>query len=185
MPLLERGLLVGRFQPLHRGHLDAIAKLRASVPEAELIVGIGSAQHSYTLENPFTAGERMEMLLRAIEEAGLTGVRPIPLVDIDRHAEWVAYVESLLPGFGRVYTNNPLTRLLFEAAGYAVEEVPWSRREEHEGRLIRRELAAGDAWKSKVPPSVAAYLTEIRGPERLRLLSSKETGSPSHAKGDA
>jgi nicotinamide-nucleotide adenylyltransferase len=183
MPLVERGLLVGRFQPLHKGHLDAIAKLRTAVPEAELMVGIGSAQHSYTLDNPFTAGERMEMLLRATEEAGVTGVRPIPLVDIDRHAEWVAYVESLLPGFGRVYTNNPLTRLLFEAAGYSVEEVPWSRREEYEGRLIRRELATGDAWKTKVPPAVAAYLSEIRASERLRLLSAKDTGTPTHSKG--
>jgi nicotinamide-nucleotide adenylyltransferase len=177
--------MVGRFQPFHRGHLEAITKLRASVPEAELLVGIGSAQHSYTLDNPFTAGERMEMLLRATEEAGVTGVRPIPLVDIDHHAEWVAYVESLLPGFGRVYTNNPLTRLLFEAGGYAVEEVPWSRREEYEGRLVRRELAGGEAWKSKVPPAVAAYLTEIRGPERLRLLTSKDASSGTRPKGGA
>jgi nicotinamide-nucleotide adenylyltransferase len=167
----ERGLLVGRFQPLHRGHLAAIARLRAALPEGELLLGIGSAQHSYTLENPFTAGERMEMILCALAEAELTGVRPIPLIDIDRHAEWVAHVESLLPPFGRVYTNNPLTRLLFEAGGYAVEELPWVQRAENEGQRIRQEMAAGEGWRPKLPPAVVAYLEGIGAEHRLRLLA--------------
>ena len=32
----------------------------------ELIVGIGSAQESHTLENPYTAGERIEMIRRCL-----------------------------------------------------------------------------------------------------------------------
>jgi nicotinamide-nucleotide adenylyltransferase len=170
--LPERGLLVGRFQPVHRGHLEAIRRVRATAPDRELILGVGSAQHSYTLENPFTSGERIEMLLRALAEAGVEGVQAIPIVDIDRHSEWVAYLEGLLPGFGRVYTNNPLTRLLFERAGYAVEELPWVERESFEGRRIRRELADDGPWAEKVPPSVAEYLRQIAGAARLRLLVS-------------
>jgi nicotinamide-nucleotide adenylyltransferase len=168
----ERGLLVGRFQPVHRGHLEAIVRVRAAAPERELLVGVGSAQHSYTLENPFTAGERIEMLLRALGEARVEGVRAFPIVDIDRHSEWVAYLEGLLPSFGRVYTNNPLTRLLFERAGYAVEELPWVDRGNFEGRRIRREMAEGGPWTEKVPPSVADLLREIGGADRLRLLAS-------------
>lgn len=171
MPHPERGLLIGRFQPVHRGHLEVIRRLRAKVPTGQLLLAVGSAQRSYSSDNPFTAGERIEMLLRACREAGLEGCWPIPVVDIDRHAEWVAYLEGLLPTFGRVYSNNPLTRLLFERAGYAVEELPWVEREQFEGRRVRQELASGDAWKGKVPPAVAEYLIELSAPERLRMLA--------------
>ena len=52
-----RGLLVGRLQPIHDGHMDVISRILAEVDE--VIIGIGSAQLSHTLKDPFTAGERM------------------------------------------------------------------------------------------------------------------------------
>jgi len=116
----ERGLLVGRFQPFHLGHLRVLQTIRREHPDETILLGIGSAQSSHTMDNPFSAGERMEMVLRAVEEARLDAVLPVPLLDIERHGLWVRYLASLLPPFQRVYTNNPLTRLLFEADGYEV-----------------------------------------------------------------
>ncbi len=66
-----RGLLVGRFQPFHHGHLAVVREVRAKRPDEELILGIGSAQESFTWKNPFTSGERMEMVSRALHEAGV------------------------------------------------------------------------------------------------------------------
>ncbi len=166
-----RGLLVGRFQPFHRGHLSVVREIRTLRPEEPLLLGLGSAQASYTWENPFTAGERTEMIARALAEAGLTGVTTVPLVDIDRHALWVAHVESLLPPFDRVYTNNPLTRLLFERAGYVVEGPPMFERERYEGARIRSRMAAGEEWSDLVPPATASYLESIRAAHRLRQLA--------------
>jgi nicotinamide-nucleotide adenylyltransferase len=166
-----RGLLVGRFQPFHKGHLAVVEALRRERPQEELLLGIGSAQLSYTPENPFTASERMEMVLRALAEAGLSGVLPIPLLDIDRHGEWVNYLATLLPPFERVYTTNPLTRLLFETGGYTVVEVPWRNREAWEGTRIRRLLATGGPWQPEVPPAVAEYLDGIGAAARLQLLA--------------
>ena len=141
-----RGLFVGRFQPFHLGHLAVLRAIRERHPEESVLLGIGTAQLSYTPENPFTAGERMEMALRAIEEARLDRIVPVPLLDIDRHSLWVSYLTSLLPRFERVYTNNPLTRLLFEAAGVAVEAPELIDREHLEGTRIRAVMASGEAW---------------------------------------
>jgi nicotinamide-nucleotide adenylyltransferase len=173
-----RGLFVGRFQPFHTGHFTVVRDLRRQHPESELLLGIGSAQLSYTPENPFTAGERLEMVLRCLEEAHLEGVRAFPLVDIDRHALWVAYLVSLLPEFQTVYTSNPLTRALFERSGFHVEEVPWHDREHLEGAAIRRTIASGGAWAERVPPSVGRYLEEIHGPARLRMLAEAPRSPP-------
>ena len=58
-----RGILIGRMQPVHKGHMQVINKILEEVDE--IIIGIGSAQLSYELKNPFTAGERVIMLKKA------------------------------------------------------------------------------------------------------------------------
>lgn len=166
-----RGLLVGRFQPFHAGHLEVVRRIRAGRPDAPLILGIGSAQESYTLENPLTAGERLELIEASLAEAGITGTIAVPLPDIDRHAQWVAYVASMVPAFDRVYTNNPLTELLFERAGYAVERPPLVDRTRFEGTRLRALMAEGGAWQELVAPAAARFLTAHHVPERLKLLA--------------
>ncbi|MCJ7770703.1 adenylyltransferase/cytidyltransferase family protein, partial [Candidatus Bathyarchaeota archaeon] len=62
----RRGLFVGRFQPFHLGHGEAILKLLEDMDE--IIVIIGSAQLSHEIDNPFTAGERYMMIRSAFHE---------------------------------------------------------------------------------------------------------------------
>jgi len=165
-----RGLLIGRFQPFHGGHLEVVRKIRADRPTASLVIGVGSAEESYTWKNPLTAGERIEMIDRALSEAKVSATLLVPIPDISRHALWVNYLEALLPTFDRVYTNNPLTRVLFERSGYLVESPPLFDRARYEGERIREQLAEGGNWKEAVPPAVATYLDEIGAPARLHVL---------------
>ena len=177
-----RGLLVGRFQPFHRGHLAVVQEIRTARAAEELILGVGSAQESYTWKNPFTSGERLEMIARALAEAHLDHVLALPLPDIQRHALWVRYVESILPPFDRVYTNNPLTRLLFEQAEYPVESPSLIDRARFEGESVRGRIAADQGWKSLVPAAVASYLQEIHAPARLTVLREGQGRSPGGAR---
>ncbi|MGA7922644.1 MAG: nicotinamide-nucleotide adenylyltransferase [Thermoplasmata archaeon] len=177
-----RGLLVGRFQPFHRGHLALVTEIRRTGGVDELMLGVGSAQLSHTPQNPFTSGERIEMVERAVREAGVTSVRAYPLVDVERHAIWVAHVESLVPRFERVYTNNPLTKLLFQKAGYPILHPAWVDRDHFQGSVIRREMLRSDAWRSWVPPAVATYLDEIAAVDRIKILGP---GGPSTVAGQA
>ena len=171
----ERALFIGRFQPFHLGHLEAVRTIRTKRPSECLLLGIGSAQESFTVQNPFTAGERFDMIDRSLREAEIDGVQIIPLVDINQHAVWVAYVVGLLPAFHRVYTNNPLTRTLFEGAGYPVEGTPLYERERWVGVDVRAALARGEPMEARVPPAVARFLREIHGVERLKMLSRRQS----------
>ena len=65
--MVNRGLYVGRFQPFHLGHVEAIKKILDEVEE--LVVVIGSAQYSHNRGNPFTVGERLVMIRNALDEA--------------------------------------------------------------------------------------------------------------------
>jgi nicotinamide-nucleotide adenylyltransferase len=169
-----RGLLIGRFQPFHRGHLAVVRTIRSERPDAPLLIGIGSAEESFTWKNPFTAGERFEMVQRALEETTIDRVEVVPVADIGRHALWVRYLEGLLPPFDRIYTNNPLTRALFERSGYEVVRPRLVDRRRYEGVHVREVLASGGEWRALVPPAVARYLDTIDAPGRLRLLMAGE-----------
>ncbi len=75
------GLLIGRFQPLHKGHIKAIKRILEEVDG--LIIVIGSSQHTGSLENPFSAVEREEMLKRALKQEGIIKVEVHKIPDIN------------------------------------------------------------------------------------------------------
>ena len=171
---LRRGLFVGRFQPPHLGHVHAIKTVLAECDE--LVIVVGSAQYSHTLENPFTAGERVEMIRQALAEENieLARVYIIPVPDVGEHSVWVARVKSFCPSFHVVYTNNPLVRRLFEEGGYEVKSVNLYQRDLEMGTRIRELMLKGGDWESLVPRSVAEYIKRIGGVERLRTIAQKD-----------
>jgi nicotinamide-nucleotide adenylyltransferase len=57
---VKTGLLLGRFQPFHNGHLFALRLILRENDRA--VVVIGSAQASHDSENPFSAGERYDII---------------------------------------------------------------------------------------------------------------------------
>ena len=168
----RRILMVGRFQPFHKGHILVIKRMLESFPS--VIVGIGSAQYSHTLDNPFTAGERVEMAVESLRSEGIGDFYVVPMEDINEHGRWVAHVESLVPRFKAVASNNPLTMRLFQEAGYEVLTTPLYDRRRYSGSVIRQRMLAGKPWKPLVPPAVSAVIDEISGVDRIRQLAGKD-----------
>ncbi len=168
-------LIIGRFQPFHNGHMEVLKEVASrDSPGYSPIIAIGSAQISHTVENPFTAGERYEMIHAAATEKGID-VRILPLPDINRYAVWVAHVVSLAPPFDVVCTNNPLTDRLFREAGYRVEPQKMFDRHRFEGARIRRMMIEGDTgWKELVPPAAVEVIERVGGEERMRVLAGSD-----------
>ncbi len=166
-----RGLYVGRFQPFHMGHLDAIKNVLAEVEE--IIIVIGSAQYSHTPTNPFTAGERLVMTRQALEEEGIDSGRVwvVPVPDVHLHMMWVSAVEGYTPKFHIVYSNEPLTRRLFMESGYKVKGLPFFERQFFSSTLVREKMLNGENWQTLVPKSVADFIEEVDGVNRVRDLS--------------
>lgn len=168
--MVTRGLFVGRFQPIHRGHVEIIKKILMEVDE--LIIIIGSSQASHTLENPFTAGERELMILKSLaeEKIDLSKIHIIPIVDVNNNAVWVSHVKSLSPTFHVVYSGNPLVCRLFKEAGFKVQKPPMVKRKEYWGTEIRERMLNGKNWEELVPRAVVEVIREIGGLERLKDL---------------
>jgi nicotinamide-nucleotide adenylyltransferase len=169
---MTRGFYIGRFQPYHEGHHAMVDRIREDIDE--LVVGIGSADQSHTVRNPFTAGERIMMITKALAGFEMT-TYAVPIEDLNRNSVWVSHVQSMSPNFDVAYSNNPLVVRLFEEAGIEVRQSPMFQREEFEGTEIRTRMAAGDDWTSLVPRTVAEVINEIEGVERIRRITETDT----------
>lgn len=166
-----RGFLVGRFQPFHNGHEQLVREIAPKVDE--LIVGIGSADASHTVRNPFTAGERMVMISRVLAELDVP-TYVVPLEDLDRNSVWVSHVESMCPPFEVVYSNNPLVIRLFNEANYDVCDSEMIDRSRLQGTSIREQIIEGEEWRDRVPESVVGVIAEIDGDDRLRCIAQTD-----------
>jgi nicotinamide-nucleotide adenylyltransferase len=172
--LVNRGLFVGRFQPFHLGHLEAIKSVLKEVDE--LVIVIGSAQYSHKVHDPFTAGERLVMVRRALAEAKVDPSKLwiVPVPDVHLHMLWVSAVEGYTPKFNLLYSNEPLTSRLFREAGYQVKGTPFFTRKQYMSTVVREKMLKDGAWRELVPKSVADFIDEIDGVNRLRDLAKTD-----------
>jgi nicotinamide-nucleotide adenylyltransferase len=160
-----RGLVVGRFQPLHKGHLSVIREALAQCDD--LIVVIGSAEDSHTERNPFTAGERYQMLISALTPRELARIFIIPIRDVNRYSVWVNHIESYVPPFDVVFSNSDLTRSLFSEAGYEVKRTKAYNPKAYSATEVRRRIVSRERWESLVPEQVASFLKALDARQRL------------------
>ncbi len=168
---MRRGLYLGRFQPYHLGHHEVLKQITKEVDE--IIIGIGSAQKSHEIENPFTAGERVLMVSSALEEFDIKHY-VIPIEDIQRNSLWVSHVNSMVPPYEIAYTNNPLVIELLSEAGIRVKQSPLFKRNSHSGTEIRRRMLKGDKWEHFVPEKVVEIIREIDGVNRLKTIAQSD-----------
>jgi nicotinamide-nucleotide adenylyltransferase len=174
------GLLVGRFQPFHLGHLEAV---RYALANADYVyVVVGSAQRSYERDNPFTAGERIEMIKSALDGNKIDPSRwmAVPIPDADSHSLWVSNVESMVPKFDIVFTNDALTYILFKEGGFEVKAVPYLDRTRYSATNVRDRILERKDWESLVSPQVAKLVKRFGGVERVRALMRKDLTGGGH-----
>lgn len=162
-------MLVGRFQPFHLGHLEAI---RFALRHVDMLwIGIGSAQRSHEQRNPFTAGERLLMIKNALD-ATIDNNKwyAIPIYDADYHYIWTRQINMLIARYDVVFTNDKLTKMLFEEEGKEVVEVDLKDRSLLSGTEIRRRIASNEEWEHLVSKEVADVIKTIDGINRIRML---------------
>lgn len=175
----QRGLMVGRFQPFHRGHLALSAQILEECDE--LVIAIGSAQFNFIEKDPFTAGERVVMAHGALAEAGLDLARCyiIPVENHDNNAMWLANLRSMVPEFHFLYSGNDYVKHLARSQDPRIEirQPRFEKKDEYNGSHIRGLALSGGKWKQLVPAAVAREIERIGGIERMRLISSMASDS--------
>ena len=162
------GLLIGRFQPFHLGHLDAVL---FGLSRAEnLFICIGSSNKSNEKRNPFSAEERREMIISSIEPSMADQLKIFDIPDVGDHEKWTFEIDKIVPKYDIIFTNDEFTKTLFEKREMNVVPVELKDREKFSGTNIRELIVDDKNWQDLVPRGTKKVLDKIGAKERLKNL---------------
>jgi cytidyltransferase-like protein len=169
----RRGMIHGRFQPFHLGHLEYLRG--AAELSDDVFVGITNpdptrirpepsdpARH-LPESNPWTYAERLLMVKAAAADLGLGAHRvhviPFP---VNEPELWPAYVPDGVTQYLRLFSEWGGTKLeRLREAGYEVVVLDEGAEKEISGADVRAALREGGDWESFVPPGVARVIREL------------------------
>jgi cytidyltransferase-like protein len=170
----QYGLVLGRFQPLHVGHMEYLEAAKRAC--YRLVVGItnpdtssltyhqADPNRSKSESNPFSYFLRYEMIDQALGDAGWTSdtfaIVPADVADLSKVAAFLppAAEATVFITIYDAWGEEKVRRL--QDIGYKVE-ILWRREMSQRvtsGTELRRRMQANEPWRHLVPPGVALHL---------------------------
>ena len=162
------GLLIGRFQPFHLGHLEALKFASSKVDN--LWLGLGSSNKSIEKNNPFSAEERKKMILSSIDDSIKNKITIYFIPDVDNHVKWIEKIDTIVPKFDIVFSNDPLTDHLYSKRTVRVIPIPFLKRDQLSGTRIRDLIKSDQKWDDLVTSGTKHVLENLDGKNRLKIL---------------
>lgn len=172
---MTRGMIHGRFQPFHNGHLEYLRG--AAERSDEVFVGITNPDPARIREepsdplrhlpesNPFTYVERL-LMIQAVAEDEELRVHVIPF-PVNEPELWPAYVPPAVTQYLRLFSEWGGTKLdRMRDAGYEVVILDEGVEKQVSGADVRAAIRAGGDWEALVPRGVARV---IRSLERVTV----------------
>ena len=169
--MYDTAILIGRFEPVHTGHL---ALLREALERARrAIVIVGSAHQARTPKNPFTWAEREAMLRGALPEADRARLTVLPVRDCYDEPVWARAVRDAVARHTAPHERIGLVGHFKDAtSGYLHAFPGWELiRMERKGSIDATTIR--DAYFGATPATVAAALQPLAAdipPATLALL---------------
>jgi nicotinamide-nucleotide adenylyltransferase len=169
-------IVLGRFQPLHNGHITI---LEHALARGDTTIAIGSAQLGHEENNPWTGEERKQMLQAWL---GNRTAEIVLIDDINDPPNWVEHAKKV-HGEGVLVTSDEATAELYRTDGFEVDFVELHDRERLEGWRIRQTLtmlstvgddeALREVMAKMLPDAVIEWLIEYDGIYRLSQIAGQ------------
>ena len=177
---MSRYIVLGRFQPFHKGHGYLVNSAFDLAGDNELVIAIGSAGKGWESNNPWTLEERTAMVKSWLNEQNRSATI-IGINDINDPPNWVKHATEF-HGEGVLVTSDESTKKLYEESTFPVEYVDLSNRENYEGWRVRQTLlmlstvyddeAVKAVLSASIPKSVVDWLVDNDAIFRLSTMVS-------------
>jgi nicotinamide-nucleotide adenylyltransferase len=171
---MRRGMIHGRFQPFHNGHLEYLRG--AAERSDEVWVGITNPDPARIKpepsdplrhlpeSNPYSYAERLLMIKAAAADLDLDPRRvhviPFP---VNEPELWPAYVPHETTQYLRLFSDWGGTKLeRLRSAGYEVVVLDEGAKKQISGADVRTAMREGREWERLVPPGVARVVSDFK-----------------------
>ena len=167
-------IVLGRFQPFHKGHAILVEAALANGPTT---IAIGSSQAEPSVNNPWTADEREEMIRQWL---GDREAEIVQIPDINDPPNWVEHATQY-HGEGVLVTSDEQTKELYQNSDFPVFWVDLQNRESFEGWRVRATLkmlstvyeteAQKQVMQASIPMDVVNWLIDNDAIYRMYTMS--------------
>lgn len=145
-------VFIGRFQPFHIGHLDAVGRMQTKHGSVKIL--IGSSNRSRTKDNPLTFNERRAYIRSVLGPETLI----LPLPDDPSDEVWLSKLTRHIRPDDVVYSGNDWVLGLCRRAGLPCQTITYVH--DISATRIREMIARGDRMYEK-------FLANTNLPEAL------------------
>ncbi|MBJ24328.1 MAG: hypothetical protein CMB64_06630 [Euryarchaeota archaeon] len=131
-------VVLGRFQPLHRGHIALIEWAYENKSTERIRIAIGSSNRLASPENPWSWEERKEMI-----ETWKQNSHPeweleiVAIPDINDPPKWVDHASKYHGDSGILITSDKETKALYESKNWEIQFFKLQNRGSFEGWRVR------------------------------------------------
>jgi len=162
---MTTALFIGRFQPFHNGHYNALQSARKQYDR--VIVGVGSAQHSHAPDNPLSLEERKQVITNCFPDIEIVGIR-----DRDDDDDWMDWIEANIT-FDVGISGNDHVRRIFTGRGHEIRHPDYLQIDYFSGTAIRDAIVNEQEWQDRVPDCSQAMLNRIGFAERVKAVRNE------------
>lgn len=166
-----KAIFIGRFQPFHKGHLEAIKWILKK--EKNISIVVGSLEEFSTKENPFSFKERKEMIKRTLLAENIKNIEIYGVPDFFDDVFWakkVLEVTNFKKNEVVVFSQNPWTKRCFQKIGVKTQDHPIYFNG-LSATQIRERMAENKKWENLVPKPVLDFLKKNKGEKKVKFLS--------------
>jgi cytidyltransferase-like protein len=183
-------VVLGRFQPFHRGHAlmlrEAEKCRKVNYPNLKLIIAVGSSNRPETLKNPWSASERIAMISSWLDNEAKFDAIVVAIPDIEDPPNWVSHAEKYHGTSGIFFSSDSSSCDLYNNSDWIIISMPLLQRDDYEGWRVRETARMLSTIHDKnaidtvlgvsTPQSVIDYLFSNDCLKRLAFLG--EGGEP-------
>lgn len=153
------GLVIGRFQPFHKGHKFLIEEALKICDK--IYIGIGSSNKSDE-KNPYSAKDRMSHIKKFLKEEHLEErvIKVLKLYDNPDDDVWFENLYKKIGPFDVTVGNNPWNNGIIERHGIPAVYIGFHKRHILEGIKIRDLMKQNKKWEDRVPQYLIEAITK-------------------------
>ncbi|MDX1533397.1 MAG: cytidyltransferase, partial [Nitrosopumilaceae archaeon] len=87
--------------------------------------------------------------------------------DLDDHKKWIENLDTIVPTYEVVFSNDEMTRHLYSKREIPVVSIPFTNRNHLSGTNIRQKIISDQNWHDLVPSGSKKILENIDAKDRL------------------
>lgn len=160
-----QGLIVGRFQPFHNGHIKLIQYALSKVDVLHVVIGSPNRNDE---KNPYSAQLRETMIEKSLTKEELKRIRISYVEDMNNDSLWLENLASKFADCELIFSSDEKMSQLYKTNEKLKEKVvtiPQDQREDLSGTNIRNLLRDGKDISNLIPKGTLEVINQVKLPK--------------------